>query len=357
MTDHATRSHAIYSPSSAHRWMHCTASAEAIAVLPPQEEGEAARAGTEAHEELERVLGGGASDPDHPGAYIVALAVDYVRQLPPGKMWIESRVELTPAIWGRCDVLHWHDESSTLTVLDMKNGFIDVPVEENEQLMIYAAAAMMTHNLPVKWVRLVIVQPNSFIPGVQKVKQWIVGVDPLYEFAQRAAKVPADLKVFKTGEHCRYCPLFGRCEASRDLLAQLSIALQHTPDEVTPAQRAAFKTCERPIADWFKSADKLWTADALKSGAPEGMKIVTATTRRAWKDEAAARALILEKLGPSALELPTPAQAEKAGLDISGLADAPQGGPVLAFASDKRKPWSRPSAAEMFQGVTGVTAK
>lgn len=344
-------SHAIYSPSSAHRWSNCTASAEAIAVLPEQEEGEAAREGTEAHEELERVLSGGAPDNDHPGAYIVALAVNYVKNLPPGKLWVEQRVELTPQIWGRCDVAHWDPATETLTVVDMKNGFVDVAVEENEQLMIYAAASLFTHNLPARWIRLVVVQPNSFIPGVQKVKQWVTSTDSLYEFAKRIAAIPNGPKQFRAGEHCRYCPLFGRCDASRDLLAHLTIALQHMPGEVTPAQRAQFMSCRKPIDDWFKSADKAWTADALKDGAPEGLAIVTGTTRRAWKDEAAARKAVFEKFGVDALEPPTPAQAEKLGLDVSALVEQPQGGPVLAFASDKRKPFARKSAAEMFAGV------
>lgn len=348
--------HAVYAPSSAHRWMHCTASAEAIAQLPEQESGEAAIAGTEAHEELERVLSGDEPNFDHPGAYIVALVVNYVKQLPPGKMWIEQRVALTEQIWGRCDVSHWDETTGTLTIIDMKNGFVDVPVEENEQLMIYAAGSIYTHNLPAKWIRLVVVQPNSFIPGVPKVKQWTTDADSLFAFATRAAAVPRGPKEFRASENCRYCPLFGRCDATRDLIAHLSIALQHTPEEVTPAQRAIFLTLKRPIEDWFKSAEKLWTADALKVGAPEGMKIVTATTRRTWKDEAAARRAVLEKFGPDALDVPTPAQVEKLGLDVSALTSSPDGGPVLAFASDKRRPFERKSVERMFGAVTNVSS-
>lgn len=355
MTDsveHATRAHAVYAPSSAHRWSVCTASAEAIAVLPEQEEGEAAREGTEAHEELERVLNGGEPDHDHPAAYIVALTTAYVRGLPPGKLWVEQRVELTPYIWGSCDVAHFDASTETLTIVDMKNGFVDVPVEENEQLMIYAAASIYTHNLSVKWIRLVIIQPNTFIPGVPKVKQWVTSADALFEFAKRVAAIPTGPKEFVAGEHCRYCPLFSKCKPTIDLLAHLSVALQHSPEEVTPAQRAQFMTLKRPIEDWFKSADKKWTADALKAGAPEGMKIVTATTRRAWKDEAAAKAAVLAKFGPEGLEAPTPAAAEKMGMDVSDLTTTPDGAPVLAFASDKRREWTGKSIDQMFGAVT-----
>lgn len=356
-----TASHAIYAPSSAHRWTVCTASAEAIAVLPEQEEGEAAKEGTNAHEELERVLNGGAPNRDHDAAYIVALTVDYVKKLGPGKLWVEQRVELTKDVWGRCDVAHFDGE--TLTIVDMKNGFVGVDAKENEQLMIYAAASVYTHNLPIKQFRLCVVQPNDWRP-VPKVKQWpekvedwpLCSADALYAFAQRVATIPKADKTFVAGEHCRYCPLFGKCEPTRDLLAHLSVALQHSPNEVTPDQRAAFKMLEKPIADWFKGADKTWTKDALSGTVPTGMKLVTSQTHRAWIDEEAARAAVIAKAGVDGLKVPTPAQAAELGVDVETLARKPDGGPVLAFESDKRAPWKVKSAAEMFAGVTASAA-
>lgn len=344
--------HATYAPSSAHRWTVCTASAEAIAKLPEQEEGEAAAKGTAAHSELERVLAGGEPDPDHPSAYGVALAVSFVKQLPPGKLWVEERVALTEQIWGRTDVSHFSEADGVLTIIDLKDGFVDVDVVENEQERIYAAASMFTHNLPVKWIRYVIVQPNSIVPG-PRVKQWSESADSLYAWATKVAGIPVGPKEFVAGEHCRYCPLFSKCQPTIDLLAHLSVALQHSPEDVPVASRAAFLTMKRPVEDWFKSADKAWTSEALKTGAaPEGMKIVTAVTRRAWKDEAAAKAAVFSKYGMDALEAPTPAQAEKLGLDVSDLTTTPDGAPVLAFESDRRKPFARKSAAEMFAGVT-----
>lgn len=355
--EHATRSHAIYSPSSAHRWMHCTASAEAIAVLPPQEEGEAARAGTEAHEELERVLGGGASDPDHPGAYIVALAVDYVRQLPPGKMWIESRVELTPAIWGRCDIAHLDEASQTLTIIDAKNGMRAVDADENPQLRIYAAASILTHNIPVKWIRYAIIQPNDWRPFVPRVKQWMEPAESLYAWVEKAVAIPPGPKVFVAGEQCRDCVLFGKCSASLDMLKDLSAVIAGIiePENVRPDQVALFLSLRKPIEDQFKKFEKYWQQASLKGNVPENMKVVTSRPRRAWQDENAARVLILERLGTDALDPPTPAQAITRGIPedvVNAMAPRPEGSPVLAFASDKRPEWKRKSAAEMFQGVT-----
>jgi hypothetical protein len=340
--------HAIYAPSSAHRWIPCTASAAAIAQLGEQEEGEEARDGTAAHDELERVLNGGAPNDDHPAAYLVALAVDYVRQLPPGQLWVEQRVELTKDIWGRCDVGHWDPIAEVLTIVDAKNGQRMVDADENPQLRIYAAGSIFTHNLPARFIRYAVVQPNDWRPYVPRVKQWSESIESLYAWAQAVAAIPSGPLTFTAGEQCRDCPLFGRCDASRDMLAQLGAVFCNAPADVPPARRALVKALEKPITDWFKNADKAWLKDALAGKVPPEMKLVTATKHRVWKDEIAARAAIVEKFGVDVLKPPTPAQAEELGLDVTGLADTPTGGPALAFESDKRKEWKQPSAKEMF---------
>lgn len=357
--------HAVYAPSSAHRWTVCTASASAIAKLPPQESGEEAEQGTAAHEEIERCLvqldatwqkaWGKTGDtlpvnPEHPAAYGVALVLDYVRQLPPGHLWVEQRVALTEQIWGRCDVAHWESETAVLTIVDYKNGYVDVDAVENEQLRIYAAASIYTHKLPAKFIRYVVVQPNSFMP-VPRVKQWYESADALFAFAQRTAAIPSGPLEFVAGEQCKYCPLFGRCPASQDVLTRLSAMLANPPDAVPLDQVPIFKACEKPIADWFKSLDKAATKSALAGNVPPGMKLVTTTKHRAWKNESAARAAVLSACGVDALKPPTPAQAEIMGINIDALADRPDGGPALAFESDKRAPWTPKTGAEMFASV------
>ena len=358
--------HATYAPSSAHRWTVCTASATAISALGEQEEGDAARKGTAAHEEIERRLKPLArdlkakplpADEDHPSAYGVALVVDYVSKLVgtptiDDRLWIEQRVALTDVIWGRCDVSHWHAESQTLTIADYKDGFVGVDPDA-EQIRIYAAASMFTHRLPVKWIRYAIIQPNDFRP-VPRVKQDIESVDSLYAWAEVVATIPKGPLTFVAGEQCKYCPLFGRCPASQDVLTRLSVMLANPPDAVRPDQVALFKACEKPVTDWFKALDKAATKAALAGDVPAGMKLVTSTKHRDWTNPEAARTAVLETLGEGALELPTPAQAEKLGMTkekVAALASVPEGGPALAFESDKRKPWVRKSATEMFAGV------
>lgn len=356
--------HAVFAPSSAHRWTVCTASAEAIAKLPEQEEGEEAAKGTAAHEEIERCMLGEEDDPtwldvdpDHPSAYGVALFIDYCRKLPVGKFWVEQRVALTEQIWGRCDVAHWDDATSTLTIVDYKDGFVGVDAEENEQLRIYAAGSIYTHRLPAKWVRYAIVQPNDFRP-VPRVKQWSESANSLFAFAERTAAIPKGSKKFVAGSNCTYCPLFGRCDASRDVLKDVGalVAGLMQPEDVTPAQRALFKACEKPIKDAFAKADKVWAKMQLAGKGSPDLKMVTSVRHKAWEDAEAARRLVLERLGPDALDVPTPAQAIERGIPediVNAMAPRPGGAPVLAFASDKRPEWKAKSVEAMFAGVLG----
>lgn len=354
--------HAIYAPSSAHRWIICSASAPGIAQLPEQDEGEEAADGTAAHEEIERILAkGGTPDLDHPAAYGIALLLDYVRKLPPGQMWIEQRVRLTDKIWGRCDVCHWHEESATLTIVDYKNGYVDVDAIENEQLQIYAAGSIYTHKLPAKHIRIVVVQPNSFMP-VPRVKQWPTSAAELFAFAERVAAIPSQPATFAkdVGEHCRDCPLFGMCPTSKDVLLNLQTMLARPATDVPPAQVAQFMACDKPIEHWFKALWKHGTKSALEGNVPPGMKVVRATTKRDWKPGTveSVKAEVFKTHGLGALELPTPAQAEKqkylTAEKVEEYAEAPEGGPALAFESDKRKPFVRKSATEMFAAAVPV---
>jgi hypothetical protein len=362
--------HAVYSASSGHVWASedgCTASATAIAAMRrvvKEEDREEAIAGTAAHDELERCVGKLDGelvdpatmpilepDPDHPAAYGVSLMIAYIRKLPPGRMWVEQRVILTKDIWGRADIQHWHEESATLTIPDFKNGFVGVDAEDNEQTQIYAAAAIGMHKLPVKWIRHAIVQPNDFRPG-PRVKQHVQSAESLFAFASRVAAIPNGPLTFRAGQHCRDCPLFGTCEPTVDLLRQFAVAVA-TGTPPTAAQIPLFLACKKPVDHFFESIVKGGTKKALAGDVPPGMGLFTSVKHRVWLSEQAAREAVIAAKGVDALKPPTPAQAEDMGIDTTGLVDKPEGGPVLAFLSDKRKPWVAKSAAEMFKGVTG----
>ena len=187
-------------------------------------------------------------------------------------------------------------------------------------------------------------------------KQWVESADSLFAFASHVAAIPrGPLTFVGVGEHCRDCPLFGRCEPSKDVLQHLGTMLAGGPSgDVQPAQIPLFLACKKPIDHFFEGLIKSGTKKALAGDIPPGMKLVTATKHRTWKSEADARAAVLAALGPDGLKPPTQAQAEDMGVPgVDELATRPEGGPALALDSDKRAPWVPKSAAEMFKDVVG----
>lgn len=361
--------HATYAPSSSDRWIECTASATAVAALGEQEEGEEAAKGTRAHDEIDRLLGHmnglkwsernamPVQNPAHPSAYGIALFVDYVSRLGEGRVWVEQTVRLTDQIWGRLDFAHYNEALQVLTIVDYKDGYVGVDADAS-QFRVYAAAAILTFQLRVKWIRYAVVQPNDFRP-VPRVKQDVESAEALHIWASKVAAIPDGPKIFKAGKNCTYCPLFGKCEPTQDVLSQLSTALAYPAKQIPADKWAIFKALEKPIADWFKAGDKAQTQEALQGRVPPGMKLVTGTKHRDWKPGVtdALRETIFDLHGLQAFDVPSPAQAEKlGGIDVEALSERPEGGPVLAFESDARKPWARKSAAEMFAGLDAMMA-
>lgn len=371
-----TTAHAIYSMSGAHVWIKCTASATAVAAMGhviQQEDGEDSVVGTAAHDEIDRVLGvlndvslvGGGDfialvneqDGDQAAAFGIALFVDYAYKLAtemPGKFWIEKHVRLTDDIWGRLDLAHWHAESATVTIADYKNGFVGVDAEKNDQFRGYAAALIRQFNLPAKHIRYACVQPNDFRPG-PRVKQWHESIESLNAWTAEVEGIPDGPLTFTFGAHCRDCPLLGICKPTRDLLPQLGAVMSRGPAGDVPAHLIPlFLALKKPIDHFFEGLLKGGTKRALAGDVPPGMLVVTAQKHRVWISEQAAREAVYAAKGLSGLKPPTPAQAEEMGINIEGLADKPKGGPVLAFANDKRKPWEPATAEQMFAGIPGV---
>src|ERR1019366_3705399 len=112
-----------------------------------------------------------------------------------------------------------------LTIVDYKNGRWDVPVMEsdgtpNPQIATYAAGELVRLGWPVsiEWVRLVVIQPNSLFGT--NVKQQVL---PVYLIKEFVGKIEAAVAAIPTaepnpGNHCRYCPAFGRCSATQGVL-------------------------------------------------------------------------------------------------------------------------------------------
>ena len=352
----------IVGGSTAKRVINCPGSVALVQKMPPKPSSEHADRGTLLHNMMEEILVSG----DAPESFIGARyndqiltqelidekikpAMEALDAIDPDQTMeyeVETRVgfgDLLPGVFGSTDLIG--RIGSRAIVLDWKFGDgVMVEVEENPQLMFYAAAAMRTPE--AQWVfdgateiEMVIVQPPE-------VRRWVTTPERIAKFelelvqaVKQAMKPDAQLAV---GDHCRWCaakPICPKMTGAVDRALKVQI-------EALPAQQIStyLKNADM-LEDWIKDLRAL-ALQMLESGAklPE-YKLVAKRAIRSWSDEEKAKvALFAYGLTESEVmesSVVSPAKAEKAlkkrkiGLP-EDLVVAISSGNTLASADDPR---------------------
>ena len=323
----------IVGGSTAKRVMNCPGSVALVQKMPPQPSNKYADEGTLLHNVIAEIV---MSD-KHPEEFLHTKYNDQILTLelidnklvpalaaldvidPNKEMEIEAETrvgfgDLLPDVFGSTDLIGRIGKRAV--VLDWKFGDgVAVEVEENPQLMFYAAAAMRTEE--TKWafdgveeIEMVIVQPPQ-------VKRWVTTPARIAKFEKelvRAVKLAqqpnAELKI---GDHCRWC-------AAKPICPQMTGAVDR-------ALKTSIDGLDAPtISAYLKNADMLeqWITDLralalqmLDSGArlPD-YKLVAKRAIRQWTDEDKAKvALFAYGLTESEVmetSIISPAKAEKA---------------------------------------------
>jgi len=323
----------IVGGSTAKRVMNCPGSVALVQKMPPQPSNKYADEGTLLHNVIAEIV---MSD-KQPEEFLHTKYNDQVLTLdlidnklvpalaaldvidPNKEMEIEAETrvgfgDLLPDVFGSTDLIGRIGKRAV--VLDWKFGDgVAVDVEENPQLMFYAAAAMRTE--ATKWafdgveeIECVIVQPPQ-------IKRWVTTPARIAQFEKelvRAVKLAqqpnAELKI---GDHCRWC-------AAKPICPQMTGAVDR-------ALKTSIDGLDAPtISAYLKNADMLeqWITDLralalqmLDSGArlPD-YKLVAKRAIRQWTDEDKAKvALFAYGLTESEVmetSIISPAKAEKA---------------------------------------------
>lgn len=236
-----------------------------------------------------------------------------------------------------------------LVVGDWKFGDgIRVDVEDNEQMLFYAACALETADVRdltegVEEVDLLIIQPMRESGEVWDVHT--VSIDTVRTFAalMRTCVEEAEQEQprMALGDHCRWCKVKLHCPLQRRGIAEMDRT------QIAPETLGELLTRAEQVEDFIASlrgeAFKLLTA----GHSIPGWKLVPKRAQRKWLDEQVATAK-LKALGLKAKEicppeLVSPAQAEKLlklkgknPKDIDALAAAVSSGNTLAPTSDPR---------------------
>lgn len=379
--------HAQLSPSSAVRWMTCPGSVRMCEGIPDTS-SDASLEGTMMHTVSSHCLTRGTDAAGYVGvtdpetglilqaeqAQAVQTYVDTVRGIVKatgGKLLVEQRL----SIWhmtgeedahGTADaVILTMDE---LIVIDAKFGRgVAVDAEENPQLMMYAAAAYVEHELAYdfKRVRMMIVQPR-----LNASPEWTIPVTELNEFMEEV-QVSAELTrqpdapLVVSAKGCQWCRAKATCPAiTNQIMDDFDDVVPETADERDLARIMANADM---IEKWVKAV-RAEVERRLLAGEPvPGYKLVQGKKgNRQWADpDAAEETLKSMRIKHDQMydyKLASPTSIEKlakAGdvgprqwTKIQDLITQSEGQPSVAPESDKRPALVTSATASDFDDVT-----
>lgn len=322
---HADRDHAILSPSSAKRWIHCTPSA-LLAEAAGSKSSVYAEEGTLAHEIAEYALTQyleGMYDPIIDEALPIkdehlknplfsidmanyvrdycdyVIGENYEMQKADGlsKMFIERKVDITdyaPDSFGSVDVTLESDK--TIHIIDLKYGAgVKVTADHNEQMMLYALGALKAAaSKDITDIRMTIAQVR-----LDHYDTFEMSKGELLDWAEKVLKPAAKAAIQGKGKQvigswCGFCPVKAQCRAQRDaILADF----EEKPEPLLLSDEEIVDLIGKidTYKSWIESVNKYVYDRAIQGHKWEGYKLVAGRTSRVIKDEAKIRQALLNE--------------------------------------------------------------
>lgn len=365
--------HALLSPSSASRWLNCTAAPHLEADMPDVSSGFAVE-GTLAHaycaKKLKTFFGLPTEHEDkeiaeladyHTGemdeytdayATIVIEKYNAARAITPdAQLLVETRLDFSehiPDSFGTADAIIIAD--GTMDVIDFKYGKgVSVSAFKNPQMQIYALGAYdkFSFEYRIDRVRMTIIQPR-----IDNLSDYELSVSDLMAWTDevltpRAQEAFSGKGTQTPGEWCRFCKVKSRCRALAN--QSLKTALEKPdPQLLNPQELADVLPKLETIKIWLTGIEEYALHTALSGTTVPGWKVVEGrSTRKITNPTAVSDALSGAGIGHELIykpqELLPITELEKlvgkkqfAALCAQWISK-PQGKPTLVPESDKRQ--------------------
>ena len=371
--------HALLSPSAAHRWMNCPPSA-CLEREFPSSSSEVAAEGTAAHalceHKLRKLLKLRSKRPhsdfeddemDRCSDDYVSFVQEQMGEIPSPMVLVEQRLDLTryvPEAFGTADCIIVGGDR--LHIVDFKYGMrVLVEAEHNPQMMLYALGALelLDGIYDIQKISVSIFQPRR-----ENVCTWSLPKEELLRWArddlvEKARLAYAGEGEYCAGEWCTFCRASVRCRARAEEKLRLAKEEFKYPPLITDEE---IEDVLGEIPELIKWANAIlaYATDAAVNHGKEwtGFKIVEGRSVRRYKDEddvareaeSAGYTDIFDKKLISLTQMER-LMGKKAFTDIlGGLIEKPPGKPTLVPLSDKRPAIHTGNVRSEFKAITEV---
>ena len=372
--------HAILSASSSHRWLHCLPSAR-LELEFENTSGEAAKAGTAAHElsehKLKKALHIRSKRPvlEYDSDEMEECTDDYVafimeqvelarKSCTDPIVLIEQRLDFScyvPDGFGTGDCVIISDDR--LHIVDFKYGIgVLVDAENNPQMKLYALGALEIYDslYDIKEVSMTIFQPRR-----ENVSTWTVPVEELKAWAEedlkpKAAKAYQGEGEYIPGPWCTFCRASIRCRARADEKLKLAQKEFKMPPLLTDSEIEEILNIIPDLTKWAGEITAYATDAAVNHGKEwSGFKVVEGRSIRKYTDEDA----VAERAVESGYEdiyrkslIPLTEMQKLMGKTkfeeiLGGLIVKPPGKPTLVPKTDKRVAMNVTNAKNEFNEI------
>lgn len=377
--------HALLSASSSHRWLHCIPSARLEEKIP-ESSSKYADEGSLAHEIAELKLrkycieSMGARSFNakikkfkenplfqeemlkHTDSYQDYIAGVLHGFSSPPYVAAEKKIDYSsyaPEGFGTGDCIIIG--GNILHIIDFKYGKgVPVSAKDNPQMKLYALGAYTEYSFlyPIDTVKMTIIQPrldNSISEdslSIEELLKWGESIKPIAKLAFNGEGE------YVPGEYCRFCRAKALCRARADHYLGLEEFHKMKPPLISKEEVGEILRRAQELSAWVKSLEEFALSECLQGNEVTGWKLVEGRAVRQFinQDEAFKvlidngfeETMLYERKPLTLSETEKLVGKAKFKELLSNYIHTPPGKPTLALSEDKREPFKRMTAAEVF---------